>query len=260
MPPAKCKETRDGTDVVVCEGMDEQKPTANANDWNWEEENAAEREKPSNDASWFDQFEQLFYGSSNGGSVVAAAQSELNHAEGAHTEEWAHSEDGTCIQEGESIAEWVYPEEGATIQEGGNIEEWIHPEEGTYIEEGTLPEEGTNMTDTTTQTHPQTADHQIYPAYQGYDQQQPAPSIPYDYEYVDTNSQTTDLFNTEQCIHTYNVVNTVEEIHTPEDVLLNQCHLMSIAGEITEYEESYLQQLVLQKDPSAKEALRRYSL
>ena len=72
-----------------------------------------------------------------------------------------------------------------------------------------------------------------------------------------TNAQATDLFNTEQCIHTYNVVNTVEEIHTPEDILLNQCHLMSVAGEITEYEESYLQQLVLQKDPSGKEALRR---
>lgn len=35
---------------------------------------------------------------------------------------------------------------------------------------------------------------------------------------------------------------------------------MTIAGEITEYEESYLQQLILAKDPSAKEALRRYSL
>lgn len=35
---------------------------------------------------------------------------------------------------------------------------------------------------------------------------------------------------------------------------------MCIAGEITEYEESYLQQLILAKDPSVKEALRRYSL
>lgn len=35
---------------------------------------------------------------------------------------------------------------------------------------------------------------------------------------------------------------------------------MCIAGEITEYEESYLQQLILSKDPSVKEALRRFSL
>ena len=55
-------------------------------------------------------------------------------------------------------------------------------------------------------------------------------------------------------------MNTVEEIHTPEDILLNQSRLMCVAGEITEYEESYLQQLILQKDPSVKEALRRYSL
>ena len=35
---------------------------------------------------------------------------------------------------------------------------------------------------------------------------------------------------------------------------------MTIAGEITEYEDSFLQQLILEKDPSVREALRRYSL
>lgn len=96
----------------------------------------------------------------------------------------------------------------------------------------------------------------------------------YTYQYEEynpqsLNEQVVDVYNTEQCIHTYNVVNTVEEvnslsithqIHTPEDILINQAHLMCLAGEITEYEESYLQQLILAKDPSAKEALRRYSL
>ena len=75
-----------------------------------------------------------------------------------------------------------------------------------------------------------------------------------------TTSGQVNFYNSDQCIHTYNVINTVEEIHTPEDILINQAHLMCIAGEITEYEESYLQQLILAKDPSVKEALRRYSL
>ena len=35
---------------------------------------------------------------------------------------------------------------------------------------------------------------------------------------------------------------------------------MKIAGEITEFEESFLQQLILEKDPSVRETLRRYSL
>ena len=35
---------------------------------------------------------------------------------------------------------------------------------------------------------------------------------------------------------------------------------MKIAGEITEYEESVLEQLILEKDPSVRETLRRYSL
>ena len=50
------------------------------------------------------------------------------------------------------------------------------------------------------------------------------------------------------------------QIHTPEDILIQQTGLMKIAGEITEYEQSYLQQLILAKDPSVKEALRRFSL
>ena len=78
--------------------------------------------------------------------------------------------------------------------------------------------------------------------------------------YVDPSVPESTLYNTDQCIHTYNVINTVEDIHTPEDVLINQVHLMTIAGEITEYEESFLQQLILEKDPSVREALRRYSL
>ena len=197
--------------------MDEPKPAANGYEWNWDE-GAVECEEPVHDASWFDQFEALFYGNSNSNCGVVAVDDDCGVVAAADDCNDDDCNDDDCTAQAE----------------------WIHTE--------------------TTTTENEATPHHIYPAYQGYDQQQPAPSIPYDYEYVDANSQTTDLFNTEQCIHTYNVVNTVEEIHTPEDVLLNQCHLMSIAGEITEYEESYLQQLVLQKDPSAKEALRRYSL
>ena len=205
--------------------MDEQEPAASGYEWNWEEGNAAEAREPSNSASWFDQFEQLFYGSSNGEGATNPVEDTAAYAEGA-------GDDAAFLP----------------------TEEWTVTHEMTVTDGGTT-EDATDDTELA-----ETAIQQAYPAYQGFDQQQPAPSMPYDYEYVDANAQATDLFNTEQCIHTYSVVNTVEEIHTPEDVLLNQCHLMSIAGEITEYEESYLQQLVLQKDPSVKEALRRYSL
>ena len=239
--------------------MDEQDPAPNGYEWNWEEENTREPE----DASWFDQFEQLFYGSSNGEGAAAVDGGAVPVEGGA-----VPVEGGAAAVEGGAV-----PVEGGAVPvEGGEdtadpsqlvpTEEWTAAEEWTTTEgatqEWTTTEEA--ATNETEQSHTDTTLQQAYPAYHGYDQQQPAPSIPYDYEYVDANAQATDLFNTEQCIHTYNVVNTVEEIHTPEDILLNQCHLMSVAGEITEYEESYLQQLVLQKDPSVKEALRRYSL
>ena len=245
MPPAKCKETRDATDVVVCERMDEQEPAPNGYEWNWEEENTKEPE----DASWFDQFEQLFYGSSNGEGDAAVEGGAVPVEGGAVPVEGG----AAPVEGGEGGAD---PSQLVPIEEWTAAEEWTTTE-GAAQEWTTTEEAATNETE---QSHTDTTLQQAYPAYQGYDQQQPAPSIPYDYEYVDANAQATDLFNTEQCIHTYNVVNTVEEIHTPEDILLNQCHLMSVAGEITEYEESYLQQLVLQKDPSVKEALRRYSL
>ena len=217
--------------------MDEQEPAPNGYEWNWEEENTKEPE----DASWFDQFEQLFYGSSNGEGAAAVEGGAVPVEGGA-----------VPVEGGEDTAD---PSQLVPIEEWTAAEEWTTTE-GAAQEWTTTEEAATNETE---QSHTDTTLQQAYPAYHGYDQQ-PAPSIPYDYEYVDANAQATDLFNTEQCIHTYNVVNTVEEIHTPEDILLNQCHLMSVAGEITEYEESYLQQLVLQKDPSVKEALRRYSL
>ena len=184
---------------------------------------------------------------------------------------YVDQEEIAYVDQGENAC--VNQDEGAFI--GQDESAYVTQDESAYVtqDESTFINQTGEvlMEQTNTAMDPNesgTTLHQPYPAYHGYDQLQPAPSMPYDYEYVVpveqpagvAAEQATDLFNTEQCIHTYNVVNTVEEIHTPEDILLNQSHLMCVAGEITEYEESYLQQLILQKDPSVKEALRRYSL
>ena len=176
MPPAKCKETRDATDVVVCERMDEQEPAPNGYEWNWEEENTKEPE----DASWFDQFEQLFYGSSNGEGDAAVEGGAVPVEGGA-----------APVEGGEDTAD---PSQLVPIEEWTAAEEWTTTE-GAAQEWTTTEEAATNETE---QSHTDTTLQQAYPAYQGYDQQQPAPSIPYDYEYVDANAQATDLFNTEQ--------------------------------------------------------------
>ncbi|KAK8812287.1 hypothetical protein WA158_007521 [Blastocystis sp. Blastoise] len=56
------------------------------------------------------------------------------------------------------------------------------------------------------------------------------------------------------------MVVTEEELHDPKDILLNQARLMKIAGEITEYEEAYLQSLIINEEKDVPEAMRRYSL
>lgn len=262
---------------MICGGSDAEPASevpAGGYDWTWEDTNDQDG-NASNQSSWLDQFDQLFYGTGSTKEDGAGQQEDalfVNEdncygGESAYVdqEEIAHvdQEEIAYVDKGENA--YVNQDEGAFI--GQDETTFIDQNETTFIDQtGEVLMEQTNTAMDPNESG--TTLHQPYPAYHGYDQLQPAPSMPYDYEYVVpveqpagvAAEQATDLFNTEQCIHTYNVVNTVEEIHTPEDILLNQSHLMCVAGEITEYEESYLQQLILQKDPSVKEALRRYSL
>ena len=262
---------------MICGGNDAEPASevpAGGYDWTWEDTNDQDG-NASNQSSWLDQFDQLFYGTGSTKEDGAGQQEDALFVNGNDCDggESAYVDQEECAFIGQDESAYVNQEESAYVnqEESAYVNQgesaYVTQDETTFIDQtGEVLVEQTNTAMDPNESG--TTLHQPYPAYHGYDQLQPAPSMPYDYEYVVpveqpagvAAEQATDLFNTEQCIHTYNVVNTVEEIHTPEDILLNQSHLMCVAGEITEYEESYLQQLILQKDPSVKEALRRYSL
>ena len=127
---------------------------------------------------WMDAFDQLFYGPGDHGGENGGDQEE----------EW--DEQQTYIEPEPSQQEW---------SESQQMQTWIDPQQQTY------------------ETQQQTYDtqQQTYDTQQSWTDQQIVPAtetIPVVPVINNTQEQTMDLYNTDQCIHTYNVVNTVEEV------------------------------------------------
>jgi hypothetical protein len=180
-------------------------PEGNGYEWIWEDwmKNQGEGEAPQTTGGyqqssvqepvptqqptpdWMDAFDQLFYGpgdqDGNQGGDNGVDQEE----------EW--DEQQTWIEPEPSHQAW---------SESQQLQTWIDPQQQTYDDTqqqtyGTIQQQAyddSQQTWTDQQIVPTTEDIPVVPVINN------------------TQERTMDLYNTDQCIHTYNVVNTVEEV------------------------------------------------
>ena len=172
-------------------------PEGNGYEWIWEDwmKNQGEGEAPQTTGGyqqssvqepvptqqptpdWMDAFDQLFYGpgdqDGNQGGDNGVDQEE----------EW--DEQQTWIEPEPSHQAW---------SESQQLQTWIDPQQQTYDDTQQQTYDDSQQTWTDQQIVPTTEDIPVVPVINN------------------TQERTMDLYNTDQCIHTYNVVNTVEEV------------------------------------------------
>ena len=187
-------------------------------DWIWEEPSnpALEKQKEQQeepwtcDSQWLDQFDESYYGTQ---------QSETGNQAGSEVDEHPFFYEET-----------VTYEQPPVYEESENYEQPPAYKESENYEQPPAYEESENYEQPP--AYDETGTYEQPPAYEesaNFEQPPQATSkvdylpVTYTYDYSPYNSQAVmpytadqqgavDIYNTDQCIHTYNVVNTVEEV------------------------------------------------
>ena len=153
--------------------MCEEQPVGEIEDVDWMLETAPNQPEP--DTSWYDQFEQLFFGNDvNQNQDVSYVNQD---------------QDVSYVNQNQDISYVNQPQDISYVNQNQDISYVNQPRDISFVEE----QEDCGTTNEVYDTPYQ--EEIIY-------QEQPL------------QEQVLDMYNTDQCIHTYNIVNTIEEVST----------------------------------------------
>ena len=180
-------------------------PDGDGYDWIWEDWVKEQQEKrepeiPSggvSDGNWMEAFDQYFYGNQNEQGVCEAVDEQ--EGDGAQQCEMVQQECEMVSQQGQVVNQHYQVEQQQFYQTTQHHQPNWEPTQNPTDDEAYQP------------TPPQqTYNPTPIPAIPEYAQDlaEPIPTV----SVIPPQEETINLYNTDQCIHTYNVVNTVEEV------------------------------------------------